>query len=209
MRQTCEYCGRHFRSLGRHLDKHHAHQPDVCSALVERYTQMPRLHAQNTDPVKGHTQQPHTRSPRAATHTQGSGLPPSGAPHLSMSPLAPSTLMLTPPRGQNAVAVSVLKRSPPTVAVSVPRKGGLRKANKEGREDEEDEDVEVVEVKRPKEEDEVEVVSPPSFRTNAAKDVDVEKEDEDEEEEEDEEENGVMEVDDDSGAEDRDKDLLR
>ncbi|KAJ8383139.1 hypothetical protein SKAU_G00039170 [Synaphobranchus kaupii] len=32
-RQQCLYCGRHFRSLARHLEKHHAQQPEVRAAM--------------------------------------------------------------------------------------------------------------------------------------------------------------------------------
>ncbi|XP_040893274.1 serine/arginine repetitive matrix protein 1 isoform X2 [Toxotes jaculatrix] len=233
MRQTCEYCGRHFRSLGRHLDKHHAHQPEVCSALVERYTQMPRLHAQNTNPATTHTHiQQHSRSSQVVGQSRSSDLPQGGIQDLSMSPptltaanQSPSSSgrnstppVLTPPRGQNAVPVSVLKRSPPPVtAVTQSRKGTMRRLKKdrqeeeeEDEEDEDEEDVEVVEVKRPKEED-VEVVSPQSFSIKLAKEMEPPKEEEDEEdeeEEEEEEENGVMEVEDESGTEDKEKDLL-
>ncbi|XP_041790175.1 flocculation protein FLO11 isoform X3 [Chelmon rostratus] len=232
MRQTCEYCGRHFRSLGRHLDKHHAHQPEVCSALVERYTQMPRLHAQNTTPTtaRTHTQQ-HSKSSQVPGQSRSSDLPQSGVQDLSMSPptltaanQSPSSTgrnstppVLTPPRGQNAVPVSVLKRSPPPVAVTQSRKGAMRRLKKQRQEDEEEEDeveedeedVEVVEIKRPKEEDDVEVVCPQSFSSKLAKEMEPPKEEEeDEEEEEEEEENGVMEVEDESGTEDKEKDLL-
>lgn len=104
--------------------------------------------------------------------------------------------------------VSVLKRSPPPVAMPLPKKGGGRRLKKEPQEDGEDEeDVEVVEVKRPKEEDDVEVVCPQSFRNELTKEMDLQKEEEDDEDEE--EENGVMEVEDESGAEDKEKDMLR
>ncbi|KAK1886134.1 Histone-lysine N-methyltransferase H3 lysine-36 specific [Dissostichus eleginoides] len=131
MRQTCEHCGRHFRSLGRHLDKHHAHQPEVCSALVERYTQMPRLHPQSTNPPTAHTHSPQdSKSPQS--ERQSSELPQIGAQDLSMPPptltaanQSPASSgrnstppVLTPPQGQSAVLVSVLKRSPPPVAVT-------------------------------------------------------------------------------------------
>ncbi|CAJ1052249.1 serine/arginine repetitive matrix protein 1 isoform X3 [Xyrichtys novacula] len=231
MRQTCEYCGRHFRSLGRHLDKHHAHQPEVCSALVERYTQMPRLHAQSTPLSPAHTHTPqHSKLSHGGAHSRCSDLTHSGVQDLSMSPptltaanqsLASSGKsstppVLTPPRGQNAVPVSVLKRSPPPVAVSQSRKGASRRFKKErAEEDEEDEeeenddeeDVEVVEVKRHKEEEDIEVMSSQSFSRRSAKEMVPPKEEEEEDEEE-EEENGVMEVEDESGAEDKEKDLL-
>ncbi|KAL6110007.1 uncharacterized protein ACO6RY_19180 [Pungitius sinensis] len=227
MRQTCEHCGRHFRSLGRHLDKHHAHQPEVCSALVERYTQMPRLHAQNSHPATApaHTLQHST--PQAAGHGHVSDLTELGVQDLSMPPptLAAANQSsassgrnstpsgLTPPRGQNAVPVSVLKRSPPPVAATQSRKGAVRRLKTERLDEDNhhhDDDVEVVEVKRPKEEEHVEVVCAPSFGHNLAKDMEPPKiaEDEEDDEEDEEEENGVMEVEDESGTEDKEKDLL-
>ncbi|XP_075901575.1 uncharacterized protein LOC142900860 isoform X2 [Nelusetta ayraudi] len=234
MRQTCGYCGRHFRSLGRHLDKHHAHQPEVCSAMVERYTQMPR------PPGAAH-HPPHPRSPpsRRPDLPHGGG----GVQDLSMSPpsLAAANQsppassgrscgppVTSPPRAQNAVAVSVLKRSPPPVtaaagaaAAAQSRKGGARRLTKKNQEEEEEEmeeeddegDVEVVEVKRPKveeEEEDVEALHPQSFCSKSAKESERPKEEDDEEfeEEEEEDEDGLMEVDDDSGAEDKERDLL-
>nr|XP_015799087.2 uncharacterized protein si:dkey-117m1.4 isoform X1 [Nothobranchius furzeri] len=216
VRQTCEYCGRHFRSLGRHLDKHHAHQPDVCSALVERYTQMPRLQGQSlfatalskgqggcSDPVQGGAQDLSVSPPT---------LPADNQSHASSGRnfIPPA---LTPPCGQNAVAVSVLKRSPPPVTVASSRKGAIKRPKKEKQsqdtEDVEDEyeDVEVVVVNRSKEEEVGwELGCPQSFSSKTAKDGEIPKKDEDEDNEE--EENGVMEVEDESGAEDKDKDLL-
>lgn len=196
--------------------------------MVERYTQMPR-------------------PPAAAQHLLHSRLSPTrrsdcggGVQDLSMSPPSQAAAnhspppscgrscgpsVSSPPRAQNAVAVSVLKRSPPPVAASQSRKGGPRRLTKKNQEEEEEEepeeddegDVEVVEVKRPKveeeEEAEVEALRLQSFCGKSAKEMERPKEEEDEEfleeEEEDEEENGLMEVDDDSGAEDKEKDLIR
>ncbi|CAL8376637.1 unnamed protein product [Gadus morhua 'NCC'] len=39
-RQHCPYCGRHYRSLARHLEKHHAGQPEVRAAM-----ELAHLHA--------------------------------------------------------------------------------------------------------------------------------------------------------------------
>ncbi|XP_029706738.1 uncharacterized protein isoform X2 [Takifugu rubripes] len=230
MRQTCDYCGRHFRSLGRHLDKHHAHQPEVCSALVERYTQMPRLQPPNTGFSTTHRQiQQHSNS-QVVEQNRNSDLSQSGVQDVFMSPptlraanQSPSSTarnsnvpVLTPPRGQNAVPVSVLKRSPPPVSVPQSRKGAMRRRMEErpGEEEEEvneededeEEDVEVVEVKRPKEEEDIEVLCPQSFSSKSAKEMEVPKEEEEEDDEE--EDNGVVEVDDESGTEDKEKDLL-
>lgn len=102
------------------------------------------------------------------------------------------------------------------MALTQSKKGVMRKLKKERQVeeeeegmDEDEEDVEVVEVKRPIDEDEVELVCPQSFSTKLAKEIQPPKEEEDEEEEEEEEENGVMEVEDESGTEDKEKDLLR
>ncbi|XP_068177373.1 uncharacterized protein [Antennarius striatus] len=228
MRQTCEYCGRHFRSLGRHLDKHHAHQPDVCSALVERFTQMPRLNAPSTHPSTAHTHAlQQSKFSQVAGQSHSSDLPQSDVQDLSMSPPTLSATSQspvssgrngtppapTPPGAQSAVPVSVLKRSPPTVNVAQSRKGAVRRLKRETREEEDEEHqgeefVEVVEVKRPKEED-VEVLCHQSFSSKSSKEMEPPKDEEEEDNEEDEEEeNGVMEVEDESGAEDKDKDLL-
>ncbi|MEQ2227903.1 hypothetical protein ILYODFUR_003186 [Ilyodon furcidens] len=219
-RQTCEHCGRHFRSLGRHLDKHHAHQPDVCSALVERYTQMPRLHAPGTNPASVHNHiEHHSKFSQARGQSRSSDPVQSGVQDLSMSPPSltaadqshstsgrnSTSQVLTPPHGQNAVPVSVLKRSPPPVAVAQSRKGGVRRLRKEKRmeEDDEDEEVEVVDIERSKEEEEMELVGPQSFNSKTAKKMEAPKE-----EEENEEVNGVMEIEDDSGTEEKEKELL-
>ncbi|XP_072239331.1 uncharacterized protein [Leuresthes tenuis] len=223
IRQTCEHCGRHFRSLGRHLDKHHAHQPDVCSALVERYTQTPRLHAQSTNPAAAVTlSEQHSKFSQASGESRCTGPAQSGVQDLSVSPptltaasqspasSASTPPVLTPPRGQNAVPVSVLKRSPPPLAVTQSRKGAVRGIKKDGQteeEEDEDGDVEVVAVKRPKTED-IELVCPQSFSSNSAKEIEPPKEEDDVDEEEEEEENGVMEVEDESGTEEKEKELL-
>ncbi|XP_057699633.1 uncharacterized protein si:dkey-117m1.4 isoform X2 [Corythoichthys intestinalis] len=199
MRQTCDYCGRHFRSLGRHLDKHHAHQPDVCSALVERYTQMPRLHTQNTNGATANVH--HNKTQNRAEHSIVQDL--SSLPTVSKQSTIPASPAMTPPRGQNAVAVSVLKRSPSLVAVTPPRKGGGRRLNKERLSEEEDEEVvDFVQSKQPKEEN-VEVGCAQSFRNQLSKER--EKMEEEQEEEED---NSLMEGEDESGTEDREKDTL-
>ena len=129
-----------------------------------------------------------------------------------------STQAGTPPRSQNAVPVSVLKRSPPPVSASQTRKGATRRPKEERQgevNDEDEEEVEVVEVKRTKDKEDVEALCPQSFSNKSAKEMEVPKEEEVEVEEEeeddddDDEDNGVVEVDDESGTEDKEKDLLR
>ncbi|KAJ0051009.1 hypothetical protein NL108_012149, partial [Boleophthalmus pectinirostris] len=120
--QTCEFCGRHFRSLGRHLDKHHAHQPDVCSALVERYTQMPRLQAQS----------PHPNSPHSHLPLQANSPEDSQVQDLSLSPPSLTAVHHSPPLSpspsQSRVVLSVYTHSPPPAAVDPIRKGGKKRS---------------------------------------------------------------------------------
>ncbi|XP_030635315.1 splicing factor, arginine/serine-rich 19 [Chanos chanos] len=44
-RQHCPYCGRHFRSLARHLEKHHDQQPEVRAAM-----ELAQLHTHSSHP---------------------------------------------------------------------------------------------------------------------------------------------------------------
>ncbi|XP_029529397.1 uncharacterized protein LOC115137295 isoform X2 [Oncorhynchus nerka] len=213
---SCAYCGRHFRSLGRHLDKHHPNQPEIRAALIERF--MPHLAAAHAAHHAQSEQQPRSSS-AASGAEQNSHKPPQGgaaAAALSLSPQRPSAttaqspssavgrnsspLVLTPPRGRSAVAVSVLKRSPPPVAVTPPRKAGLRKVKKEKEEEEEENDLVEVAVARPKEE--AEAACPHVFQQTPKEVERLPKEDENEGEEE----SGMME--DDSGAEEKEKELL-
>ncbi|XP_061131028.1 uncharacterized protein LOC133151754 isoform X3 [Syngnathus typhle] len=150
-------------------------------------------------------------APRSPNSTSNADVPRGGVSIDSMrqtskQPPAPASPAATPPRGQNAVAVSVLKRSPPPVGET--RKGGERRLKKERPDDNEDEEVvEVVQVKRPKEED-VEVGCAQSFRNELSKEIPKQKMEEEEGEEDEEEDNAVMDVDDESGAEDKEKDSL-
>lgn len=130
--QTCEFCGRQFRSLGRHLDKHHAHQPDVCSALVESYTQMPRLQAQSapSDGTHTHFKLQAKSSGEANARGQSPNPPILSEAHHS-PPVCPSAF--TPPPTQSAVGSPV--QSNPTATTPL-RKGG-KKRSKTGLLDEE------------------------------------------------------------------------
>ncbi|XP_064783519.1 uncharacterized protein LOC135507788 [Oncorhynchus masou masou] len=206
---SCAYCGRHFRSLGRHLDKHHTNQPEIRAALIERF--MPHLAAAHATHHTQSQQQPRSSS---GVEQNSHKPPPGGTTAFSLSPQRPaaqspssavggnsSPLLLTPPRGRSAVAVSVLKRSPPPAAVTPPRKAGLRKVKEEKEEEEEENDLVEVEVVKPKEE--AEAAFPHVFQQTPKEMERLPKEDENEEEEE---ANGMME--DDSGAEDKEKELL-
>ncbi|XP_024290745.1 uncharacterized protein LOC112260118 isoform X1 [Oncorhynchus tshawytscha] len=60
-RQHCSYCGRHYRSLARHLEKHHANQPKVRAAmdLATHHTHSSSTsshpHSSTTTTSHGHT----------------------------------------------------------------------------------------------------------------------------------------------------------
>lgn len=98
------------------------------------------------------------------------------------------------------------------MAVTQSRKGGVRRLKKEKRmeEDMEDVNMDVVDIKKEesKEEEELEVVSPQSFNSKTAEKIAAPKKEEDEEEEEN-DVNGIMEIEDDSGTEEKEKELLR
>ncbi|XP_063074772.1 uncharacterized protein si:dkey-117m1.4 isoform X2 [Engraulis encrasicolus] len=164
-KQCCVYCGRHFRSLQRHLDKHHPHQPDVRAALE-------RAHAHphpSAHPPHLHASLPSSSSSSSSQARDGSA--PSGgavtlvvptvpnrhapSPTARRSPAAlspsprksPAPVATTPPR-RGGVPVSVLKRSPPMQIITPPSRGKVGRKVKKEREEE----VEEAE-RRPKEEE--------------------------------------------------------
>ncbi|XP_040037720.1 uncharacterized protein LOC120822253 [Gasterosteus aculeatus] len=85
-RQHCPYCGRHYRSLARHLEKHHANQPDVRSAM-----ELAQLHAHGSS--NGGATHPHPSSSSssslstAATHTHSFAVPQPSASSPAPPPL--------------------------------------------------------------------------------------------------------------------------
>ncbi|KAL1282115.1 hypothetical protein QQF64_000918 [Cirrhinus molitorella] len=131
-KQRCVYCGRHFRSLARHLDKHHAHQPGVRSALEQAHTSGDPPCVQSCLPSSSKQSQCPQVAPVPGVVVGRPQSPPSSSlspvrrsPALS-SPTrkSPAPVPATPPR-RGGVPVSVLKRSPPTTATP-PRKGGRK-----------------------------------------------------------------------------------
>ncbi|XP_051919545.1 uncharacterized protein LOC127599496 isoform X2 [Hippocampus zosterae] len=114
-RQHCLYCGRHYRSLARHLEKHHANQPEVRSAMELAHL---RAHS-NGNP-----------SPASATRSHSFAVPQPSAPGPVPSLFAreresPGTrsgavsfsLSLSPPAQKKAAPVS---SSPPTTRRAAP-----------------------------------------------------------------------------------------
>ncbi|XP_058241512.1 uncharacterized protein si:dkey-117m1.4 [Hemibagrus wyckioides] len=145
-KQCCVYCGRHYRSLQRHLDKHHTHQQDVRAAMLKSQgsAHLPHFHASlpssssSSSSASGHN---HNHREAIVVPTQQSPPPPPPpsvsparkspaltVPSLRKSPATPPPT--TPPRRGGGVPVSVLKRSPPT-PVTLPRKAGRKKKEKE------------------------------------------------------------------------------
>ncbi|XP_061142255.1 uncharacterized protein LOC133159352 isoform X1 [Syngnathus typhle] len=115
-RQHCLYCGRHYRSLARHLEKHHANQPEVRSAMELAHL---RTHA-NGNPA-----------PASTTHSHSFAVPQPSAPSPAPPPSlfarerdSPSTrpgavsfsLSVSPPAQKKAA----LGSSPPTTRRSAP-----------------------------------------------------------------------------------------
>ncbi|XP_051993547.1 uncharacterized protein LOC127651643 isoform X1 [Xyrauchen texanus] len=92
--QHCPYCGRHFRSLARHLEKHHDQQPDVRAAM-----ELSHLHAQS----------PHT--PTATSHVFSSPAQPPSTAGPSLFSREPDSV--SSPSKSGAVSFS-LSLSPPT-----------------------------------------------------------------------------------------------
>lgn len=134
-KQRCVYCGRHFRSLPRHLNKHHAHQPDVRSALEHAHASGNSHCVHSSLPSSSKYSQCPPVAPVPGVVVETPQSPPSSLSPVRRSPAlsspcrkSPAPALTTPPRG-GGVPVSVLKRSPPTPATP-PRKGG-RKIKKE------------------------------------------------------------------------------
>ncbi|XP_069579906.1 uncharacterized protein [Brachyistius frenatus] len=69
-RQHCPYCGRHYRSLARHLEKHHPNQPDVRTAM-----ELAHLHTHNAPNGSAPHPHPSSSSSTAATHSHSFAVP--------------------------------------------------------------------------------------------------------------------------------------
>nr|XP_057923155.1 uncharacterized protein LOC131125533 [Doryrhamphus excisus] len=115
-RQHCPYCGRHYRSLPRHLEKHHASQPEVRSAMELAHL---RTHSNGTAQ--------HPSSTVASSHSHSFAVPQSSPPNPTVAPPSLFTRERESPRtGTGAVSFSlslsppVSKKNPP--AASSPTK---------------------------------------------------------------------------------------
>ncbi|XP_077445481.1 uncharacterized protein LOC144066046 isoform X2 [Stigmatopora argus] len=144
-RQHCPYCGRHYRSLARHLEKHHANQPEVRSAM-----ELAQLCAQsngNPTPASGaHGHSfavPQTSAPSPSLFARERDLPGtrSGAVSFSLNlsppaqkkPRAGSPPQAPPPSAKRAApptAAGRVKSPTPPPATSPPRRGRRLKREK-------------------------------------------------------------------------------
>ncbi|XP_061922847.1 uncharacterized protein LOC133662737 isoform X1 [Entelurus aequoreus] len=149
-RQHCPYCGRHYRSLPRHLEKHHASQPEVRSAMELAHL---RTHSNNAAP--------HPSTTAASSHSHSFAVPQSSPPNPTATPPSlftqeresPRTgtggvsfsLSLLPPASKknplaassptkrtapSPVAARIKSPTPPPLPASPPRRGRRMKREK-------------------------------------------------------------------------------
>uniref|UniRef100_A0A3Q3GWE8 Si:cabz01080528.1 n=1 Tax=Labrus bergylta TaxID=56723 RepID=A0A3Q3GWE8_9LABR len=77
-RQHCPYCGRHYRSLARHLEKHHANQPEVRTAMeLAHMHSASNGNASHTHPSSSSTSAPHSHSFAVPQSSASNPAPPS------------------------------------------------------------------------------------------------------------------------------------
>uniref|UniRef100_A0A3Q3II18 Uncharacterized protein n=1 Tax=Monopterus albus TaxID=43700 RepID=A0A3Q3II18_MONAL len=121
-RQHCPYCGRHYRSLARHLEKHHANQPEVRTAM-----ELAHLHTHSSS--NGSTSHPQpSSSSTSATHSHCFAVPQPSASNpappslFSRKKESPGTrsstggvsfsLSLSPPSSAQPAQPTATKRAP-------------------------------------------------------------------------------------------------
>ncbi|KAJ8335980.1 hypothetical protein SKAU_G00393230 [Synaphobranchus kaupii] len=146
-RQCCLYCGRHFRSLARHLEKHHSQQPEIRAAMERAQTnphsaplqsRPPPAHLHSNLPLPSSSSAPPTlfsREREAQVHGGNNGVSlslslshasPRKSPALSTPPRkSPAPPLSTPPRKSPAPPLSTPPRRG-VPAMATPRKGGRR-----------------------------------------------------------------------------------
>lgn len=113
-RQHCPYCGRHYRSLARHLEKYHANQPEVRTAM-----ELAHLHTHGAS--NGNAPHPSSSS-SSAPHSHSFAIPQSSA----SNPAPPSLFSRereSPATRAGSVSFS-LSLSPPSSAQPAASKKG-------------------------------------------------------------------------------------
>lgn len=118
-RQHCPYCGRHYRSLARHLEKHHANQPEVRTAM-----ELAHLHTHNSSNGSAAHPNPSSSSAAAAPHSHSFAIPQPSASNTTPPSLF-SRERDSPATRPNTGGVSFsLSLSPPSTAQPAANKKG-------------------------------------------------------------------------------------
>ncbi|XP_028330979.1 uncharacterized protein LOC114480757 [Gouania willdenowi] len=154
-RQHCPYCGRNYRSLARHLEKHHANQPEVRAAM--ELAHLNSQNASNGNAVHTHPSSssatpstPHTHSFAVPQPCASNATPPSLFPRereppatrsstgsvsfsLSLSPPSSSTPPTTSKKGTKVQAQPATQRvkSPSPPPPTPPKRGRRMKREKQ------------------------------------------------------------------------------
>uniref|UniRef100_H3CDP6 Si:cabz01080528.1 n=1 Tax=Tetraodon nigroviridis TaxID=99883 RepID=H3CDP6_TETNG len=120
-RQHCPYCGRHYRSLARHLEKHHANQPEVRTAM-----ELAHMHTHNaTNGGAAHSRASSSASAASATHGHSFAVP-QPSPSNTTPPTLFSRERESPATRSSAGGVSFsLSLSPPSSTQVINAKKGL------------------------------------------------------------------------------------
>lgn len=136
-RQHCPYCGRHFRSLARHLEKHHDQQPEVRAAMEQSHLQTPS--AATTSRSFSSPAQPSSSSGPSLFSREHDSLSSTSKPgavsfSLSLSPPPPSSTSrktsTTASKKATSPAASAVNKSPPVTPNPPARRGRPPKREK-------------------------------------------------------------------------------
>ncbi|XP_061108206.1 uncharacterized protein LOC133135314 isoform X2 [Conger conger] len=163
-RRQCLYCGRHFRSLARHLEKHHAQQPEVRAAMERAQTFPNAPLAPHPAPSPAPSSAPPT-APSLFPREREAQNSHAGGVSFSLS-LSPPSLAHASSSSSPAAAAATPKKSP-ALSAAPPRRGpSLSATPKKGRrmlKKEKEEEQERREAAAAAKEEEEEEASPPSF----------------------------------------------
>ncbi|XP_062305884.1 uncharacterized protein LOC134010042 [Osmerus eperlanus] len=121
-RQHCPYCGRHYRSLARHLEKHHANQPEVRAAM-----ELAHLHTHTSASAHPHPSPSSAPTPAAAAnhgHSFAVPQPSSSAPPPAPPPLFSRERERDSPAARAGAVSFSLSLSPPSAAPAAASKKG-------------------------------------------------------------------------------------
>ncbi|XP_008320280.2 uncharacterized protein LOC103387422 isoform X2 [Cynoglossus semilaevis] len=117
-RQHCPYCGRHYRSLARHLEKHHANQPEVRTAM-----ELAHLHTHSSSNGSASNSNPSSSS-TSATHSHSFAVPQPSASNPTPPPLFSRERESPATRSSTGAVSFSLSLSPPSSAQAANLKKG-------------------------------------------------------------------------------------